>query len=33
VVTPGVGEYDITGFKNIAKASETMFEVPKYYQI
>jgi hypothetical protein len=28
-----VGEYDLTGFKNIAKASETMFEVPKYYQV
>ena len=25
---PGVGEYDLTRFKNFAKASETVFEVP-----
>lgn len=24
-VTPGVGDYDLTGFKNIAKANETNF--------
>jgi hypothetical protein len=26
---PGVGDYDLTGFKNFAKASETVFEIPK----
>jgi hypothetical protein len=28
--TPGVGDYDLTNFKNFAKASETNFEMPKY---
>lgn len=27
---PGVGDYNLTNFKNFAKASETVFEVPKY---
>jgi hypothetical protein len=28
-VTPGVGDYDLTGFKNIAKANETNFGAPE----
>lgn len=28
--TPGVGDYDLTNFKNFAKVSETVFEIPKY---
>ena len=31
--TPGVGDYDLTNFKNFAKASETQFEMPKYSRI
>ena len=31
--TPGVGDYDLTGFKNFAKASETVFEIPKYSKV
>lgn len=27
--SPGVGDYDLTGFKSFAKASETVFEIPK----
>jgi len=27
-ITPGVGDYDLTRFKNIAKANETNFEIP-----
>ena len=33
--TPGVGDYDLTNFKNFAKASETVFEIPQpatYYK-
>ena len=26
-ITPGVGDYDLTRFKNIAKANETNFEI------
>lgn len=28
-VTPGVGDYDLTRFKNIVKANETNFEIPR----
>ena len=28
VITPGVGDYDLTRFKNISKANETNFEIP-----
>ena len=28
--TPGVGDYDLTNFKNFAKVSETVFEIPKF---
>ena len=28
-ISPGVGDYDLTGFKNFAKASETQFEIPQ----
>lgn len=31
--TPGVGDYDLTNFKNFAKASETIFEIPKYRKL
>ena len=31
--TPGVGDYDLTNFKNFAKASETQFEMPKYSRL
>ena len=30
---PGVGDYDLTNFKSFAKASETTFEMPKYYKV
>tara|TARA_B110000285_G_C15118777_1_gene615790 strand:+ start:1848 stop:2075 length:228 start_codon:yes stop_codon:yes gene_type:complete len=29
VITPGVGDYDLTRFKNISKANETNFEIPE----
>ena len=29
VVSPGVGDYDLTGFKSYAKASETTFLIPE----
>ena len=29
IVTPGVGDYDLTRFKNICKANETNFEIPE----
>ena len=29
VSTPGVGDYDLTGFKSYAKASETTFVIPE----
>lgn len=35
IKTPGVGDYDLTHFKNFAKASETVFEIPQpnnYYK-
>lgn len=31
--SPGVGDYDLTGFKNFAKASETTFDLPKYLKL
>ena len=31
--TPGVGDYDLTNYKNFAKASETIFEIPKYRKL
>ena len=31
--TPGVGDYDLTNYKNFAKASETTFEIPKYQKV
>ena len=31
--TPGVGDYDLTNFKNFAKASETPFEIPKFTKL
>ena len=30
---PGVGDYDLTNYKWYAKASETVFEMPKYYKV
>ena len=30
---PGPGDYDLTNFKNFAKASETTFEMPKYSRV
>ncbi len=29
LLTPGVGDYDLTKFKNICKANETNFEIPE----
>ena len=31
--TPGVGDYDLTNFKNFAKVSETIFEIPKFRKL
>ena len=29
VSSPGVGDYDLTGYKSFAKASETAFVIPE----
>ena len=29
IQSPGVGDYDLTGFKSYAKASETAFVIPE----
>lgn len=33
IVTPGVGDYDLLGFKCLNKASETNFEKPQSSQL